>query len=147
MSDTDSYIFQATPREWDLTATLEELSSFLWRVTSYRADIAPDDVVYLWEALPTAAVLAVATVVSKPRKQPMDPKMAKFMHDPSKYVRDTWYVRIEVSRVLERPITREELLRHPLLSKQSPISAPYQGTNFFVPPDRAAALGELVATR
>jgi hypothetical protein len=147
VSEPDAYIFQSNPREWDLPGTLGSLPRFQWRVTRYKRDIKPGDRVYMWEALPTRGILAIATITSRPRIETLDQEMIPFMRDPKKYSEEATLVRLEVDEILRTPMSHEELLNDPLTAKQPPICPPYQGTNFFVPPDRARTLGVLLAAR
>jgi hypothetical protein len=120
----------------------------LWKVASYKQDIAIGDTVYMWGG-PNATLLARCSVSSKARLQPADTKYAPHMLHP-KYLEDMWHARLRVERTFAMPISRQELLKHPVLASQLPIGgAPSarQGTNFSVHPDAAQLLDRFTRDR
>ena len=139
-----SWIFQANPNIYDLTAALGELSEIHWSVKQHLDDIHAGDKIFLWESGPNAGVLAVAHVLTEPAIVREDERETKFYRDRERYEEEVPRVRLQIEEVLPKRIARETLMAHHVLSSLSILRAP-QGTNFPVTLEQAEALEALIS--
>ncbi len=121
------WLFQAVPEYWDLADNLTRTWSVgeedTWKVTAHRDRMQPGDQVALWTAGQQAAVLALAELTGRP----FEDASAEWEQSDAR----RWHVPLRLTRVLDEPITRDELRADPVLQDLTVLRAP-QGTNFVV---------------
>lgn len=141
-----TWIFQSDPTLFDVSEALKTLTEFTWPVRQHQERIHVGDTVYLWEARPEAGIVAIATVVTEPRRERDDERSLAFIKSSEKFSGDQVRVWLKVDRVLSNQLGRSTLLQHPQLRSLQIISAP-QGTNFLVTAEQAEALKALIDVR
>ena len=130
------WMFQYNPNQYNLMDALKELEVLTWRVASYKTQIHADDVAYLWESGNDAGIVAIGKVLTDPgdfSEFENKDKVAKSTHSA---------VRISIEQVLKKRITRQDLLRHPVLKSLLVLKQPHS-TNFAVTEEESVALEEL----
>lgn len=147
VSLTDTWIFQATPKKYLLRQALaridEHEGKLLWLTTRYRDRIRPGHRAYIWEAGPVGGILAISTVLTEPAIRSDDAWEMEFAIDQARFQVPDWRVEIHIDRVLPKPVSRNELEKHPVL-KTLEILKIWRSTNFRVTPEQAEALAELI---
>jgi len=138
-----SWIFQSSPKLYDLPAALQKLDQFTWLVTRYASDISAGDRVYLWASGRDAAILAVGRVLTDPADIEDSPEEEAFQRKADKFGGPRRRVRVKVERVLDHPLLRTQLRSHPILKDLKILSFP-QGSNFRVTPEQDLALQTLI---
>ncbi len=132
------------PERFDLAGALAALPELTWRTTQHRREIRAGDTVYLWEAGPSAGIVALATVLTDPAERADALDEARFNRGYAEVGAVEWGVRLRIMRVLPERISRSALREHPIL-KELPILANAQGTNFAMNDTQADALRALLA--
>jgi hypothetical protein len=137
--DMADWIFQATPKTYDVHAAVAESPADWWNTPRRRNVINIGDRVWLQVAGPNSpGIYYVATVVSLPYEaEPSDPERPNF---------GRWRTDIRYDYSLDLPLLRTELLDHPRLGSFWPFRG-FQGSNALVPPDVATKLSDLVTPR
>ena len=105
-------------------------------VSRFKTEIAPGDRVLLWEAGDEAGLYAIGQITGDVFERSSDD-----LHytDSDSELAVPW----RLTRVLDRPVLRKDLLEHPVLKGLSVITAP-QGTNFRVTDEQWAELQQLI---
>ena len=134
--ESSVWLFQANPKLYDLRERLKHLDDPQddWSVNRYRAEMRPGDRVVLWESGERASILALGELLSSPKQR----------DNPPPYVNTDWAVDYRITRVLDRPITRDDCLDHPVLRLMQVLRSP-QGTNFRVSSQEWAAIEDMMA--
>src|SRR6266704_3413091 len=134
------WIFQALPERYNLAEKLRSGRTETWVVSRFGREIAPGDVVYLWQARSEAAVFGWA-IVNSPVFEP------HLSEGTSSSVASRRSQRVEIlyQARFDPPITRAEIRSHGRLAGLA-ILRNAQGTNFRVTPSEARALYELART-
>lgn len=147
-----AWIFQAHPRDWDIDRYLDDVRAGRvdarphWLVTRYANDIAVGDRVFLWRAGPNrdAGVVALARVIGGPAERPDD--KPDYRVNSAKFKNDRVRAKLEIERVLARPVRRPQLSFDPELRDTALLRSP-QGTNFPLTDPEARALERLTEGR
>ncbi len=139
-SSSRTWIFQASPKLYDIDAALTSLPEMSWSVNQYKSSIKPGDQVFLWKSGAEGGILAAATVLTAPTIMEQDG--LQFAVQPDRFDKQGLRVRLRVEHVYPTPLSRDVVrARLPDLSVlQSP-----QGTNFPVTPEEAVAIREMLA--
>ena len=139
----NSWIFQANPKYYDIEGALTSLTEMAWEVKQYKEKIHKGDTVYVWQGGPKAGILAVAEILSEPKKMSMYESEKDFIKLSEKFTEDATRVPIHIDIVMKKPIYKGSLINHPILSDLSILKAP-QGTNFRLTVEQADSLKKLV---
>jgi hypothetical protein len=134
------WLFQAVPRKWDLAENLKTWAigeEDTWSATRYRKEMRPGDVVALWSGGAQAGVYALAELTGVPFEDTTPDWMGPTEEQTS------WRVPLRLTRVLDTPISKAELLEHPIL-KSLQILRMAQATNFELTGEEWDALLALV---
>lgn len=127
VSEERSWLFQANPDMYDLEKAVTEVepgAEDSWYVSRYGDEMHEGDYVYLWQAGGQAGVYATGRIAG-----------AVFKRDAASWRSDAKdgdkepAVPFVYERILEAPISREEVLDDSILSKMQVVRAP-KGTNF-----------------
>lgn len=136
------WLFQANPKYWDLDAALQsswkvgEIED--WTVAQYANEIHDGDKVVLWAAGPKAAIHGLATVVGEPRMRPKPDYLPQAEPEGLR-------VDLRLDRVLVRPLPKQLLVDHPVLSQLAVLKFA-NATNFRVTAEEWTAIQELLLT-
>lgn len=133
------WIFQATPKRYDVHAAVVTSRQDWWNTPRYRDQIAIKDRVWLQIAGPNApGIYYVAMVMSLVYEaEPEGDGSATF---------GWWRTDIRFDSRIDPPLLRTELLNYPGLGSFRPFRG-FQGSNVPVPADVASKLSDLAATR
>jgi MoxR-like ATPase len=137
------WIFQANPKLFDLQARLAELdlekpdadNTEEWTVSRYESQMQSGDIALIWQAGPNAGIYAVAEITGTFFDRP-----ASF--NPNREIERAAELRFK--QVFHHPITKDELIQHPVLRNLQIIRIP-QGTNFSVTHEEWESLQPLLA--
>ena len=140
--DPPAFIFQSNPKFYDIAAAVRELDEMNWSVAQSRNQIHAGARVYVWQSGPGGGVIAEGRILTDPEMLP-EQEGRKFIRDPEKFAGEGLRVRLSIDRVLDEPLTRGELMAHPLL-KDLTIIRFANATNYPVTPEQDAALLELM---
>jgi hypothetical protein len=138
-----AWIFQANPDIFDIDRAISEETEISWVVRQYRDQVRMGDRVYLWRAGGEAGVIATATVLDDPEVRP-GIAGSPYLREPAALAKDESRVNLGIKRVLSSPLTRVDLLEHPVL-KDLQVIRFANATNFEVTPDQDAALRSLLS--
>ena len=141
-----SWMFQANPKYYDLRAALQTLPAIHWNVSQARHQLKAGQRGFLWESGKAGGVMASATLLSDPleMEQPVD-ELA-FVKNEEQIAGKRFRARVRIDKVLAEPISRQELLDHPVL-KDLVILKFANGTNYMLAPDEFSAIQALVDGR
>ena len=140
---TNTWVFQANPKLYNITEALNTLTSIHWGARQHRSEIKKGDLVYFWQSGPDSGILGkgiIATDVG--HHDQTDEHWATKPADESTHQG----VLIGDIEVFEDPVLRSELREDTRLSELSILRSP-QGTNFTVTADQACILEVLTAQR
>ncbi len=138
-----TWIFQSSPRLFDLRGALAALTEMTWSVRQHVSQIKTGDTAYMWEAGERAGILAKARVLTDPEDLPPDPTEKPFDRGWEQSSGTDSRVRIRLEQILPQPLSRGALLAHPVL-KDLPVIKQPQGTNFKLSKKQASFLAALV---
>jgi hypothetical protein len=138
------WIFQSSPKYYDLTGALENLKEIKWLVTAHAQEMALGDIVYLWEAGEGAGLVASGVITSEPAPLQIDDNEQRFVLDRGKFEGSLTRATLRVERILPQRLLRSELLLDDVLKGLSVILQP-QSTNFRVTESQASRIEELIA--
>jgi MoxR-like ATPase len=138
-----AWIFQGNPKYYDIEGSLKALPRQKWCVRQHKKDIKAGDTVYMWKAGSDAAILAIGTVLTDPADIPEDEEAKEFVISNKEFEDIETRVVINIDKVLDEPIRKDTLIKHPILSQLSILKSP-QGTNFLLKTEEASALRELI---
>jgi hypothetical protein len=132
------WIFQDSPKDHNLDASIAASPQRWWGTPRYRDEIAIGDRVWLQVTGPhNPGLYYVATITSKAYEHPLQEGEPGFAH---------WRTDIRVDYHIDPPLLRTELLEDATLGSFRPFHG-FQGSNVPVPPDIATALSERAAPR
>jgi 5-methylcytosine-specific restriction protein B len=130
--ETNIWIFQGKPSEYNITKALNNLSEIMWRVTRYKNQIKPGDKVYIWESGDDAGIIATAEVLTLPQHVRRTPEDASYRIGGQAVINDEFLgVVLKIRDVLPRKITKDKILGNSVLKDLMIIRSP-QGINFYV---------------
>jgi AAA domain (dynein-related subfamily)/EVE domain len=142
-SDSSSWIFQANPKYYDIESALKSLKEIKWSIRQHSDKIRPKDNVYIWQSGQNAGILAVGKVLSEPQMVKNEEEELPFEKDTDFFNKEELRSIVHIGRVLEKPITKNSLLNHPVLSELTVIRAP-QMTNYQITKGQAEELDKLI---
>jgi MoxR-like ATPase len=134
-----SWIFQANPNFYDVRGALRRLTKQTWLVSRFRDDMALGDKVYLWESGSEGGIVGVAEIEGLPMMASDPDEERPFVKEAGKFEGEHLRATLKILRVVEPPITRNELMSHAELRGLSLFRAP-QGTNFRLSSEQTAAI-------
>lgn len=138
-----AWIFQANPNFFDLRGALDSLERITWTARQHATEMAVGDIVYLWESGRDGGLIATAHIDSAPRPRQIGIEERPFVRVAERFDGDQLRVSVSIDRVLERPVTRADLLEVPGLRGMTLFRAP-QGTNFRLTTSEAETLAKLL---
>lgn len=139
---SDTWIFQAQPRGWDIDEFLDHVTAgrtsrdVNWLVTRHARSIAAGDTALIWRAGPAAGIVAIARVIGTVELLHDDKPAYRTPRAAQKFQGAKLRVPIRIESILPRPIPRARLQFHETLSNLAVLRSP-QGTNFAVTPTEA----------
>lgn len=122
---TRVWLFQATER-YNLVKELGRLSSDQWTVGRNRDNLRPGNIALLWQSGENAGIYGIGELASRVTDED-----------------DEALVDIRYTKLLERPVFKSELRKHPLLKKFGVIAMPRGKNPFRVLDKEWEALKEL----
>jgi hypothetical protein len=129
------WIFQCNPTRFNLDAALTASPDGSWTMNQHREKAVPGDRVFFWETGPNARMKAAGRITSPVYERTDENPFGKHAVD------------IIFEARIQPPITREEILEHPVLSQFRPFSWA-MGTNIPIADEKiVAALDRLVRER
>ena len=132
-----TWMFQCNPKRYDLLAAAEKGFSDQWSMNQHREAVAVGDRIYFFISGPAAGIYVVAQVVSPVYESKEPDEFGKYKVD----VEYTAFVDPYIPRSILTDAATE-----PILAAYVPFKGQQQ-TNFLLPPDVAARLDALSATR
>jgi MrcB-like, N-terminal domain/EVE domain len=136
------WLFQVNPKFFDIRRALNNLHELTWTVNQMPEKFRAGQTGYIWEAGTTGGIVAHATLLTDPMEMEANPREEEYSIDPSKFTGKRLRVRVRVDRLLEKPISRQELLEHPTL-KSLAILRFANATNYTLSDDEYDAIGSL----
>jgi len=121
---------------------LNNLRELTWTINQMPGKFEVGQTGYLWESGPTGGIIAHATLLTDPAEMNADSREEEYSIDQTKFTGKRLRVRVRVDRVLEKPISRQELLEHPTL-KSLAILRFANATNYTLSDDEYDAIGSL----
>jgi 5-methylcytosine-specific restriction enzyme B len=112
---SDSWVFQANPKKFDIDSALQHLKEFTWLTAQHRSKIHTGDIAYIWKSGKAAALVCKTTVLSEPAEMENTDAENRFCVDQLKFRGPHWRVRIRIDQVFPRPITRSKMLSNRIL--------------------------------
>ena len=116
------WIFQANPKYYDIRSALATLEEQTWSINQSRHQIKAGQKGFLWESGLGGGIIAEATILSDPAPISINSNERQFCLIPEKFEDDKLRVRIRIDKVIDPPISRQDLLQHPTLKSLGIIS-------------------------
>ena len=142
---TSGWLFQANPTRYDIYGALKRYEEMTWTVSQHREAIQAGDDVYLWASGADGGIIAVGTILDEPRERSPAHEEDEFWAEGAAPEPGGWEVAIHV-RALDPPISREEMLAHPVLRELTILRAP-QMTNYPLTQEQHDAIEALLDER
>jgi hypothetical protein len=140
-----SWIFQANRKRWDLLGALAELTTIDYDVNQYPKEVQAGDAVFLWLAGADGGVYATARVLTDPSDIPLRLReLDRFWITDAPTDDGKPRVWLRVTRVLDKPLLRDDLKNRPETADLPIIGFP-NATNFPLTDEQAEELSRLVA--
>ena len=138
------WIFQINPRAYDIEKAIGDLKILDWAIRrKYKHEVKINDTVYIWQSGPRAGVLAVARVISEPEFRTFDRHEKQYVLKKERFEGKQFFVKVEITEVLDERVSRTDLAEDPVLSKSLIITSP-QGTNALLTEEQSKKLRDLV---
>jgi hypothetical protein len=137
------WIFQANPSIFDIDRAVVEEPEMTWVVRQHRNEVREGDRVYLWRAGGEAGVIATATVLDDPEVRP-GIAGSPYLLESEALSKEEPRVTLRIEQVLSSPLTRTDLIEHPVL-KDLEVIRFANATNFRVSEDQDSALRSLLS--
>src|SRR5205814_1577755 len=80
-----SWIFQASPRYYEIDRALQELKSIEFTARQNYRQIHSGDRAYIWRSGPQAGIVAVARISNEPLEKPPDERERPYFIDASNF--------------------------------------------------------------
>lgn len=139
----NDWIFQCSPKEYDIDRAMKALDTMSWSVTRYQERIRVGDNVFIWRAGTNGGVVAVGTVKTPVAVRDDRAQELPYYVNPEAPSGPGKRVELSVDRVLREPVLRQDLQKHAILRDMLIIRQP-AGTNFPLTSEEARALWDLV---
>jgi predicted RNA-binding protein with PUA-like domain len=108
-----AWLFQATPERYNLAKEMKRRKDDTWEVRRNRDNLRPGGIALLWQSGEKAGIYGLGELTSRVRDED-----------------DEAIVDIRYTRLLDQPILKTELRKHPLLKRFGVIAMP-RGKNPF----------------
>lgn len=141
-----AWLFQANPQYFDLAdaTNVREIqagSNDSWAVMRYGEEMQPGDSVVLWQSGDRAGIYALGFLTSEPYARDVDATEEEIKERP--YLEAKKWVNLQYTQILEPPVLRDEVKKHPVLSDIQVMQFP-RGTNFRLTTEEWEAVEKLV---
>jgi hypothetical protein len=135
----NTWLFQSNPRLWDLEKRLSEMDvgdRDDWTVSRFKSEIAEGDRVLLWKSGDEAGIYAIGKIAGE---------LFERDSEDEHYTKSSVETAIPwtLTKKLDRPLLRAELLEHPVLKGLSVIAQP-QGSNFRITDEQWSEIQQLL---
>lgn len=140
--ERSAFLFNASPKHYDIDAAIRELEAMNWGVKQHRNDIHAGDRVYIWRSGSGRGIVAFGTILTDPATMP-DQEGQRFIRNAGLFEGEQLRVRLSIDRVLDPPLGEDELRRHPVL-KDLRVLKLANNTNYLLTPAQEQALSDLV---
>jgi len=137
------WIFQSNPKYYDIVGALKEYKSMRFTISRYKDEIKPEDTVFIWASGKDAGIYAIAEVTSLPYTLEYTPPPDLFDREDRNVDEKTFFVDIDILKVLTTPLLKKQLITNSELRDLSIITAP-QGTNFRVSKSQGDLIMDLI---
>jgi len=138
-----AWIFQANPKTFDVAGAVRALPQLTWTARQHVDDIHVGDRVYIWEAGPTAGIIATAEVVEEASVREDDTPSRAFWRNAGDLSGEAPRVVLRIDSVLETRLTRSRLQADSRFDDLPFLRAP-MGTNFPISDKHRRALDEMI---
>ena len=126
------WLFQGNPKYYRVIDAIRDFEQMLWLVTRYAKDLAPGDGVLVWKSGDKAGIYAIAEIVESPTIIDKPPDIGYWIDTSRVGSKPKARIRF-TSKLLERPLLREQLKQDPVLKSLMVIRQP-NCTNYKVVP-------------
>ena len=135
------WLFQGNPKYYRVFDAIRDFDQMSWLVTRYAKDIAVGDGVLIWLAGKEAGIYALAEVI-EPAKMLSEVLDIGYWIDKSRLGSKPQALIRFTSKLLEKPLLREQLKQDPVLKNLLVIRAP-NSTNYKIAPEEWQRVHEL----
>lgn len=142
------WLFQANPRLFDLSQELQQATvgdDGHWTVTRYRDEMNANDLVILWQGGEHAGIYALGKLTGRPELYDYGEDPPPWIAGQSSGRTRAWRVPYCYTTILEEPIAKATLIRHPVL-RGLDVLRMAQASNFRVTRSQWDALQSLIAS-
>lgn len=135
------WLFQSNPKYYRIMDGIRDFEQMSWLVTRYAKDMVSGDGVLIWVSGEQAGIYAIAEILESPKNVDTSPDIGYWI-DTSRASNRT-YAKIRfTSKLLDKPLLRENLKQDPILQHLMVIRVP-NGTNYKVTPQEWQRVHEL----
>lgn len=138
------WIFQASPKNYDIDAALQELTQLNWSVTKYADRIAAGHKVFIWKAGQNGGLVGEATVLDAPGPKPEDIRERPFYMNPDAVGDSECGVTLRIDAAFGKPaLSRTQAKANDVLQHMLVIRSP-AGTNFPLKHEEVLAIRQFI---
>jgi hypothetical protein len=145
-ADRRAWIFQGNPSLFDTRTAITALKSLTWLAKQHAGDMKVGDQVYIWESGAAGGVVALAEITAGVTDSEQDEESRPFNRAEGQFAGVLPRVTLEIKRIVNPPLGRNEIRSEPDLAELSILRFP-QGTNFSVTDGERKALDRLLTQR
>lgn len=145
-TNSQSWLFQANPKLYDIDSALEQKTSITWTVNQFKNDIHNGDTAYIWKSGKPGGIIAKCQVITEPREMQLPEDEQRYLKLPDKFAGVQLRVIVKKLKLFNPAISRDSLWNHPILRNLSILKNP-QGTNYVITQKQADALEHFSSPR
>ena len=139
------WLFQANPTYFDIEGALAELKEMTWLVNQGTTKFKAGQIGFIWKSGSYGGIVAQGTILNDPEDLPENPAEMKFNLDRTRFSGPRLRVRIRVDQRVVPPLSRKQLLEHPVL-KDLQVLAFANATNYVLSDEHYQMLEDLITT-
>lgn len=135
------WLFQGNPKYYRIIDGIRDFEQMPWLATRYAKDMVTGDGVVIWKSGDKAGIYATAEIIEPPKIITDPPDIGYWTNTTHIGVKPCAKIRF-TSKLLEKPLLRENLKQDPVLKNLSVIRQP-NATNYKITPQERQLVHEL----
>lgn len=138
-----AWIFQANPKFYNIELAVKKIKTITWSISKYKDKIKTGDKAYIWISGKDSGVIAAGTIKSDPAL--IMPSTEDLSYSLNQRLMKEGILRVQIciESLIKPRISKETIMRNSILKNMHIIKNPI-GTNFYITPEQANALNEII---
>lgn len=122
------WLFQGNPKYYRIIDGIRDFERMPWLATRYAKDMVTGDGVLIWKSGDKAEIYAIAEIIEPPKNIVNPPNIGYWIDTSRIGIKPCVKIRF-TSKLLEKPLIREDLKQEPVLKNLTVIRQP-NATNY-----------------